>query len=155
MLKKVISDLYIKYVKGTENGAIVADRKAFLCHLTSAVIKGVELETQKSYVSTRIIKHLYDKKPAEEFEFLVNNIHSIVKYPDMVYENKQGKRAGFCFVKKIKSEQYICCIEVVHTPSEEDTIPEAHVVTAYRIRKEDYLKGYRLLWSWKGDNPSS
>lgn len=98
---------------------------------------------------------MYDKKPAEEFIFLVDNIHKIVKYPDDIYENKPGKRGAFCFVKKLKGEKYICCLEIVDTLIDDEITAEIHLVTAFRVRKDSYLDSYKLLWSWKGDKPSS
>ena len=131
---------------GTPAKAIVADVTVFLCHLTNYVSSTLK-STTKVYVNTRVVKHLYDKKPAEEFDFVVRHMHRIVKYPDCVYKNKDPKRGNFCFLKKIKGNDYLCSLEV----SEE----EIFVVTAFRMRKANYINEYELLGSWKGDIPSS
>lgn len=93
------------------------------------------------------MKHLYDKKPAEEYDFLVCNIYKIVKYPDRIYKNKDPKRGDLCFLKKLKGYNYLCSLEVADD--------ELTVITAFRVRKESYLNNYELLWSWRGDIPSS
>ena len=94
-----------------------------------------------------MIKHLYDKKPAEEFDFIIDNLHKIIKYPNYIYKNKKEKRGDWCFVKKIKNELYISSLE------REEEILE--IVTVFRIRKEKYLKNFKLLWSWENDRSPS
>lgn len=98
------------------------------------------------YVSTRMLKHLYDSRPAEEFVSIIENLHTIVKYPDEIYENKTGKRGDFCFVKELKGERYIASIEITERKDK-----KIFVATAFRLRKENYLKNYKLLWSWRDD----
>lgn len=155
IMKKVISELHEKYIQQTEAGAIVQLTEVLLCHLTLAVCRdgmGIDQDKTKVYISTRVIKHVYDKKPAEEYDFLVSNLHQIVKYPDLVYLNKKGKRSDFCLVKTIKNQKYLCCLEIMDDLDERVAFS---VVTFYRIRKDSYLNSYELLWSWRSDTSSS
>lgn len=151
----IIPNLVEQYIKGTEAQAIVPLVTTFLCHLTMAVIRGVNLEYQKVYISTRVIKHMYDQKPAEEFEYLSNHIHKIVKYPDEIYQNRDSKRGDYGFVKKHGKNQYFCSIEKIENIVEDGGANGLCVVTAFRLRKSSYLNNYKLLWSWRGDIPSS
>lgn len=114
--------------------------------MTKIVMKQLELEDGSVYVNTLVLKHLYDKKPAEEFDFLINNLHTIAKYPDYIYKNKDSKRGEVCFTKKLKGSDYICSIEI-----DEQTF----IVTAFRIRDKKYMKNYESLWSWEDDNSPS
>lgn len=150
MQRKVLVELYEKYIHATPPQIVVASKITFLCHLTWAVAKAIDTTVMRVYVSTRMLKHLYDSRPAEEFVFIVENLHTIVKYPDQIYENKTGKRGDFCFVKELKGERYIASIEI--TKQEDEKI---FVATAFRLRKESYLNNYKLLWSWRDDHPSS
>ena len=150
MQRKVLADLYKKYVYATPPKTIVADKTAFLCRLTWVVTKVLGAKTMRVYVNTRMLKHLYDGRPAEEFIFIVENLHTIVKYPDHIYENKNSKRGDFCFVKKLKGSRYIASIE---TPKREQD--KIFVATAFRLRRENYLNSYKLLWSWRDGLPSS
>lgn len=150
-----IPNLVEQYIKGTEAEAIVPLVTTFLCHLTIAVIKGVNLEYQKVYISTRVVKHIYDRKPAEEFEYLSNHIHKIVKYPDYIYMNKDSKRGDFGFVKQLDKDLYFCSVQAVDDMIEDGGTSGLCVVTAFRLRKPNYLNNYKLLWSWRGDIPSS
>jgi len=145
----IFRSIYKKYIKGTDKKAIVQLVQVFVCHLTSSVSKGIKCGCNKVYISTRVIKHVYDKRSAEEFDFLIDNIHLVIKYPDKVYKNKNGKRGSFCFVKKIKNFKYFCSIE---TTKKDEQGPICEIVTFFRV-DEDYLKNYKLLWEWKGDNP--
>lgn len=139
-------NLHENYIVGTQEKAAVVFKAVFLCHLTNTVLK--EIKTiGKVYTNSRILKHLYDKKTAEEYHFLLGNIHKIVKYPDRIYKNKNPKRGDFCFLKRIKGYNYLCSLEI--------TDGELMVVTSFRVRKESYLNNYELLWSWRGDIPSS
>lgn len=143
---EVIKNLCEKHIRGTVEKAIVADVTVYLCRLTFAVSKANNLE-ERVYINTRVLKHMYDKKPAEEFEFLVAFLHKIIKYPDKVYKNKNPKRGHYIFTKIIMGDNYLCSLEL-----EGDGLS---VVTAFRIRKDSYLNDYELLWSWRGDIPSS
>ena len=150
MRRGVLTELYEKYIYGTSPKTVIANKTTFLCHLTWAVAKATNVTAMKVYASTRMLKHLYDSRPAEEFVFIIENLHTVVKYPDHVYENKTGKRGDFCFVKELKGERYIASIEM--TEQEDGKI---FVATAFRLRKESYLNNYKLLWSWRDDHPSS
>jgi hypothetical protein len=150
MQHKVLVEMYKKYIYATPPKTIIADETTFLCHLTWAVAKAIGATTMKVYVSTRMLKHLYDSRPAEEFVFIIENLHTIAKYPDQIYENKAGKRGDFCFVKELKGERYTASIEIAEREDK-----KIFVATAFRLRKESYLNNYKLLWSWRDDHPSS
>jgi hypothetical protein len=149
---QTIPTLYKHYVQGTPRKAIVQLLTVLLCHLTVAVVKGIDSKCNKVYVSTRVIKHIYDKRPAQEFDFLLENAHLVVKYPDKVYKNKDGKRGSFCFVKKIKNESWLVSVE---TMGGDEEITHCEVVTFFRVNSDDYLSSYELLWEWEGGNPPS
>lgn len=148
--------LHNLYIKGSEEKAPVVIKTTLLCNLTKAVMKVLNVITPKIHVTTIMLKHLYDTKPAEEYEFILHNLISIVRYPEHIYENKSGKRGQFSFTKRVKDHLYFCSIETTQTTSPDGSVEEMNfVVTAFRVRKENYLKDYKLLWSWKGDFPSS
>lgn len=153
MIKRrgVILELFEKHIKNTKEKEIVVLESVYICRLTYSVLSILGFNDSKVHINTKVLKHLYDKKPAEEFDFIVNNLHTIVKYPDCVYKNKTSKRGDFCLVKKIKDFNYLCSVEF----SKDDEEMKVCIVTVFRVRDEAYLKKYELLWSWKGGNPSS
>ena len=146
---EILNNLYQKYIKGTQPKIFVTHKVVVLCHLTNQVNKVIldKSGLSRVYISTKMIKHLYDKKPAEEFDFIIDNLHKIIKYPNYIYKNKKEKRGDWCFVKKIKNELYISSLE------HEEEILE--IVTVFRIRKEKYLENFELLWSWEDDRSPS
>lgn len=147
---------------------MVADRKIFLCYLTKAVLHGISITNNSGgvYATSQCLKHLFDKKPAEEFFFIIDNLHKVVKYPDKIYRNRDGKRGEFCLIKRIGDFEYLCSIEIVKLSSATinqslpglsnfqrgGDIEEIQIATAFRLRDEDYIKKYTHLWSWEGDN---
>jgi hypothetical protein len=145
-----IQKLHEKYIKGTKYEALIPAKKAFLCHLTYRVKKVININASKVYISTYALKHIYDTKTAEQYEFILINLHDIVRYPNRIYKNKESKRGDFVFIKKIQGDLYLCSIEVEYTTEKK----EIKIATSFRT-KENYLKKYELLWSWRDDIPSS
>ena len=143
----IVINLHKKYIKGTEKKAIVQVIQALLCQLTHTVMKDLKFPCNKVYVNTRSLKHTYDKRSAEEYDFLVVNLGIIVKFPDAIYKNKDGKRGSHCFVKKIKNKIYLCSLEII---KEKDST-YCEVATFFRT-DENYLKNCELLWEWNGGN---
>ena len=141
-----IRGLHKMYVRGTAKKAVVQVVTILVCRLTAAVVSGASCLSDKVYISTRVIKHVYDKRPAEEFDTLIANVRAMVKYPDRVYRNVAGKRGEYCFVKSIDGLLYLCALEMVERP-EQGTVYE--IATLFRV-DEDYLKKHELLWEWKG-----
>lgn len=155
--KRVVPLLHHRHIKGTCKGVIVQDVQAFLCNLTKIVSKDerlkVFLNTFRVYIKTRVLKHVYDKRIAQEYDFLINHLHKIIRYPDKIYENKNSKRGDFCFFKKIQGVEYICSIERV-AETEEDKF-KLEIATFFVLYKKNYLNNYKLLWSREDDNPPS
>ncbi len=152
MKNHVTEELANRYVRNTYKDAIVQEVQALLCEITIATMKGIGCTGRKTYINTRVLKHIYDKRPAEEFDFLLANISKIVKFPDTVFKNKNPKRGDYIFLKALKNNKYLCSVEEIS-----DKKDDCHfeVATFFRLRKESYLASYNLLWEWKGGKPSS
>lgn len=150
-----IFGLYNKHIKGSKKEAIVTNEIILLCNLTKTTQKALGVKAYRVYLSTKVLKHLYDEKPAEEFDKILKNLVPTVKHPDQIYENKGGKTAQICFLKDMDGEKYFCPVEIL-SRIEKNTKEEIfEVVTAFRIRKPNYLNNYKLIWSWRVDTPSS
>ena len=148
----IILHLTKKYIRGTTKKTIVQIVEVLLCHLTTTVVKGASLVSSKIYLNTRVLKHLYDKRTAEEFDFMSENLIKVVKYPDKIYKNKSGKRGSLVFTKVISNS--ICAVSLEVVENKENTQVHFNVVTFFRT-DEEYLSNYELLWEWKGGKPSS
>ena len=147
------------HIKGTKEKAFVTDLTFLLCKLTNKVKDKLKFESINVYITTRCLKHLYDHKPAEEYDTIIKCAHQVIEHPDQIYENKDGsKRGDLCFVKEVAGETYLCSIEKDIEATNLQVMKANFVATCFRLRedkKEKYLKNYKLLWSWKGGNPSS
>ena len=146
--KRILENMHQQYIVGTPPKAVVKDTKILLCCLTNAVVQGSGYKNSPVYVTSRMLKHLYDKRPAEEYDILINILHKVVKFPDIIFENQQDKRGDIIFLKNYKAEKYLCVLE---KGVEEDNC----IATAFRVRDENYTKKYKELWRWRDDVPSS
>ena len=143
--------LFQKHITNTKHRAIVVLETIYICRLTAVVIKATGFSDSKVHINTKVLKHLYDRKPAEEFFCLINHLHEILKSPEFIYKNKTSKSGDYCLVKKVDEFNYLCSVQFLI----EDGVEKIFVVTAFRLRDDKYLKNYELLWSWKGGTPSS
>ncbi|MCK9369092.1 hypothetical protein M0R04_03980 [Candidatus Dojkabacteria bacterium] len=141
-----ISRLHNKYIRYTKKNDVVENITIHLCNLPSKVVSGSGFPSSKIYLTTRTLKHLYDKRPAQLYDFILQNILYIIKYPDIVYNNKGGKRGSKCFLKNIDGAKYFASIEKA---IEEDG---NYLVTVFTV-DEKYLKEYKRQWSWEGGDP--
>ena|ERR1035437_8259324 len=148
--------LFKKHIKHTEHKQIVVNKTIHLCSLTNAVLKACSFSSPKVYLNSKILKHLYDKKPAEEMDAIIKHCVSVIKYPDKIYKNKESKKGTFCLTKKIKNNDYLASIEIVkETQPDGLEVNGNYLVTCFRVRDDKYLKKYELFWSWKDGEPSS
>lgn len=111
------------------------------------VVKIINIKLARDYfVTTMVIKHMYDKRPAREFDLILIYLPILLKDPDLIFRNKAEKRGEYCHVREFNGEIYFCSFEFVNEIH--------HVVTCFRI-EPTYLNGYTLLWSRKDGEPSS
>lgn len=94
-------------------------------------------------ISTYTLKHIYDKRTAEEYDSCLIVLKSILTKPDTIYKNKGGKTGDFCLVKSSQRGKYFIPIQVNGL--------SCTVITIFRIRKESYLNGYEVVYSREGD----
>lgn len=140
--------LFQKYVRNTKKKALVNSAKTLLCYLPVNLIPVFGSVHRNASINTRVLKHLYDKRPAQEFDFMLEHLKTVLKYPTHVYKNKQGKRGQYCFIKSINGTICLCSIELCNKA---DHKPQWEVVTFFTITQE-YLNGYELLWKRKDDD---
>lgn len=142
--------LHKRYIRNTPAKAIVSDVEILLCNLTNDVVKRGGFKSKKVYLNTKVLKHLYDKRPGEKYDAILETMIPQTKFPDILYNNKPGETATKCLFKSIGGVKYLLCLE------EKDDRNE--VVTCFRLREEramNYLKNLSQIWSWEsGGSPS-
>jgi hypothetical protein len=89
------------YVQRTPPEIFITDATAYAGVLVRDVVRKIGIRTQKVYMTSRAMKHLYDKKPAEEFDFVLDHVSLMLENPDALYIDKSDKRGGFCLSKKL------------------------------------------------------
>lgn len=141
-----IYQLHQKYIANTPKDFIVEDKVIFICNLTHAVQQGIHSDFRRVYLKCRVLKHIYDKRTAQVYDFVKSNLTKIVKFPDVIYKNHSCKRGSYLFVKLVKGCLYCVVIE------EDKKNESCQVVTVFPTTKA-YLKKFKKLWSWKGGNP--
>ncbi len=142
--------LHKKHIRGSKQGALVKEYTIHICSLTNAVSSGCSIPRAKVYATSRMLKHLYDKRPGSEYDFLIYHLPQIVKFADRVLRNSSAKRGSFIFVKQIEDTLYMASLEESEINGEYCLM----VATAYHV-EEIYLEKFSILWSWgDGSSPS-
>ena len=75
---------------------------------------------------------MYDKRPAQEYDFLLDYMKDILRNPHCIYKNTDSKRGSKCFVKEIYNSKYLVVIE-------EDGSKGNSIVTAFSV-DDSYLE---------------
>jgi hypothetical protein len=150
MQKSALNEIFELYVRYTPYEAIVYGAKAKIGRLSKDAMAILQCKNSEIYVTTRCLKHIYDKRPAEEFDFIMAHLQDILERPHAIYLNKDRKRGNFCFEGQTNGRMYLAAVEVTIC---EDGTDEPQIATAFRIRDDQYLKNYELLWGWRDGAP--
>lgn len=136
------------YIRKTEKNSLVKLVQIHVCNLPNTVFADLGLFSNSVYINTRTLKHVYDKRTAEEFDFLIDTVHLILSQPDSIYKNKTGARGEYCFVKVMRNDKYLCSLQIAKNSTNSN---RNEIVTFFRTG-DSYLKNYKLLWEWKDGN---
>jgi hypothetical protein len=144
MKYKSIKILHNKYVKRSLKKAFVYNDKTLLCKLRTNIAKDCKILSPQIIIKTRVLKHMYDKRPAQEYDFLLDYMKDILRNPHCIYKNTDSKRGSKCFVKEIYNSKYLVVIE-------EDGSKGNSIVTAFSV-DDSYLEKMEIVWHWEGGN---
>lgn len=157
----VILGVVKQHIRGTEKKAPVIQITILVCNITNKVKIALEFPTVRIYITTKVLKHMYDKRTAQEFDFITENLPKIIKTPDKIYMNIRGKTGDYCFLKTFNNDFYFCILETKSEKNPDDgEVGMNYIVSTYKLNEDEekrnrYLESYKLLWSWEGDNPPS
>lgn len=147
---------YRDHIKGSDHKAPIVLDRDFLCNVgkrTHQIINKEVVCLQRGvYLTTKALKHIHDrhiyiKSTPEDFEIILENLHSVIKRPDFLYQNKPHQRADFLLVKNIDSQLFLTGIEIMNNT-------EIEIVSAFAT-DADYLKNFNQLWGGETANLSS
>ena len=135
-----------KYIRLTDKRVAIIIKQILLCTLDPEIVKKCALTAHNVHISTRVMKHVYDKRPAQEYDTALYHLRSAIKYPDYIFKNKQGKRGDVCFVARVKDRLLWCPVE---ESKDKNNHPILEVVTFF-LAQYKYANNYTLLWG-RGD----
>lgn len=163
---KKLRDLHKLYVKNTDQKAPIVPERALAGYLSNAVKKILngqqkeEFSVRKVYISTKVMKHLYDKRTARAYDAILTNIPLLIRRPQDIYFNIKDREGDYAFTRAIEvvdyegnksQEVYFCSLQAYKK--------ELDVVTVFIFTSERKLKNYlnqcTHIWNWRGDSPSS
>lgn len=151
-MRKKLSDTIERFIKNTPRKGYVKELRIKISKLPKRFKSKTEAQDLRVYITTKSLKHMYDIRLAQEFDFIIANIEAVITNPHRIYKNKEGKTGSVCLYIKLQENFYFYIL---------DAKPDGlYVVSAYRlseieVKRKNYLASYKLLWSWKGDLPSS
>lgn len=151
-MKKSLIWIVDRYIKNTPRKGYVKDLTIRVCDIPHKLKTKVEAKDVRVYITTKSLKHMYDTRLAQEFDLIITNLEKVVSKPERIYKNKEGKTGNVCLYVEIGTGAYFYVLDNKSGP--------IHIVSAYRLseietKRRNYLSSYKLLWSRKGDLPSS
>lgn len=151
-MSKKLTYVVERFIKNTPRKGYVKDLRIKVCLLPHKLKSKVGAKDLRVYVTTKSLKHMYDVRLAQEFDFIVDKLELVITQPHRIYKNKEGKTGDICFYAEFEKNAYFYILDI-----KPDGI---YIVSAYRlsevkVKRKNYLAGYKLFWSWKGDLPSS
>lgn len=160
---EIQKSIYPTYFKHTPESYVVL-QEVLICSVNSnlhtSLRKKEEFSIPRIYISTKSLKHSYDRRP--DFTTLyLDDVHLTLKDPDCVLENvedKDGtlivKRGHFIFCRKLvgRKNKYLAC------PVEVDNRGGATALfcVSFFPSKSSYIKKFPTLWDREaGESPPS
>lgn len=144
-----VHDIHAKYIEGTETEAQIIIKKFLLCDTTYTVKKSVPLISRKIYISTRSLKHIYDKHKNQSYDVIKQSLWKIARFPNTILLNSENKRGQYIFTKVIQGQLFCLVLE----ENNEEKCYE--VVTAFPTKNDKYLRKYQEIWCWRNGESSS
>ena len=151
MQKNALRKMFEKYVRRTPREAAVFKSNIDIARISPEIADSLNTHERNVSISTRSLKHLYDKKPAEEFDAILDNLAVVIENPDTLYKNKDHMRGNYCITKYIGGVAYLVSLEI----PQQNAAKTIQVVTSFRVRDSQYLEHYDLLRSWRDGAHSS
>lgn len=104
--------IFAKYILDTPPGARVILYDAYVCSLPKNVHTSLRLIEEFSipdvYISTKSLKHAYDRRPVSTVEHL-DEIAVLFYEPDYITVNFGNQRADFIFFKQFRRNKFLAC----------------------------------------------
>jgi len=141
-----------RHIRNTPRKGYVKDLRIKICDFPHKLKGKLKIKDKRVYITTKSLKHLYDVRKGEEFDYIISNIDHFILNPTGIFKDKERKTGNYCIYKETGNGAYFIILDVTEN--------SVYVVSGYRLseveeKRKNYLSGYRLIWSWKVDLPSS
>jgi hypothetical protein len=147
-----IKEAFNSLINNTAPESQVPIRDIYICwidrNIQNVMKKEVYFLNPRSYISTKSIKHAYDRRPSFTRDN-VGEIDGIIRYPDFVLKDND-KKGDFIFVKRsdLSKKKFICC------PAEICMRESGHLsvkcVTFFPTKSRSYLRKFPTVWDREG-----
>lgn len=87
-----------KYTANTNYKAQVFDNAFYVGSISPDLAQKLKLSASIVIINSRSLKHLYDKRTAHVYDFLLQHLHEIINQPDIILESVHTKH-GFALAK--------------------------------------------------------
>lgn len=151
-MERSLSNLVNRHIRNTPAKGYVKNLRIKICEFPHKFKGKLKIKDKRVYINTKSLKHLYDVRSAKEFNFIISNVERLILNPIKVFKNKEGKTGDVCFYNEIDKKCYFCIVEVAETAN---YLVSVYKLSPVEVKRKNYLSGYKLLWSWKVDLPSS
>ena len=94
-----------QYIANTDYRARVFDNAFYVGSISLDLAQKLKLSASIVIINSRSLKHLYDKRTAHVYDFLLQHLHEIINQPDMILESVHTKH-GFAFAKHYGDNTY-------------------------------------------------
>ena len=139
-----------RYIKGTPPQGIVFLDKLLVTSLSESIQSVLDLPTTKVYISSKVIKHIYDRRLAMHFDYILSHLEELITNPDRIYLNKKGGELEFLFVTNF-SEDTLCTVlenrKILHDNYSmfENSDHEENQIKTIFYAKDKYYKNCKII----------
>jgi len=109
----------------------------------------LKIKTKRVYISTFGLKHLYDKRTAREYEYLLQYLSQIIISPDAIYKNSSNRHGNIVLHKLLPEGDYIIVLQLSQKKNRGN-----YVLTGFRVKQKE-LNKFKLLWKREAGTPPS
>ncbi len=86
-----------RFIKNTPRKSYVKDLRINIGKIPQKLKSKVKATSLNVYVTTKSLKHMYDQRTAQEFDFVIRSLSKLIVKPNKIYKNKAGKTGDYCF----------------------------------------------------------
>jgi len=151
--RKNISDVFKQYICGKNRKDFVKQKIFKVGVLRKNIFMVIPLLSNREvYISTLALMHIYERRGVVLEGIVLPYFNTIIRFPDGVYLNKEGKnrRGQILFTKKIEGHYLAAIFEMAAIQGK----TSCQIITIF-ICNHNYFESLKCLWNGRTATPSS